>query len=75
MPATAIYASNTSTSPITGLAEASSRPAQFIGLHFFSPVDRMPPVEISRGKLTSDETLAKADGFCPADQKDSNCRQ
>ncbi|MBK6798912.1 MAG: enoyl-CoA hydratase/isomerase family protein [Acidobacteria bacterium] len=63
IPATAIYASNTSTLPITGLAEASSRPAQFIGLHFFSPVDRMPLVEIIRGKLTSDETLAKAMDF------------
>ena len=63
IPATSIYASNTSTLPITGLADASSRPAQFIGLHFFSPVDRMPLVEIIRGKLTSDETLAKAMDF------------
>ncbi|MDX2030655.1 MAG: 3-hydroxyacyl-CoA dehydrogenase NAD-binding domain-containing protein [Blastocatellia bacterium] len=63
LPAGAIFASNTSTLPITGLAEASSRPAQFIGLHFFSPVDKMPLVEIIRGKQTSDETLAKAMDF------------
>jgi len=56
----AIFASNTSTLPITGLAEASSRPENFIGLHFFSPVDRMPLVEIIRGKKTSDATLARA---------------
>lgn len=60
---TAIFASNTSTLPITGLAEASSRPANFIGLHFFSPVDKMPLVEIIRGKQTSDETLARAMDF------------
>ena len=56
----AIFASNTSTLPITGLAEASTRPANFIGLHFFSPVDRMPLVEIIRGEATSDATLARA---------------
>lgn len=54
------FASNTSTLPITGLAEASSRPKQFIGLHFFSPVDKMPLVEIICGKETDDATLAKA---------------
>ncbi len=59
IPATAVYASNTSTLPITGLAKASSRPANFIGLHFFSPVDKMPLVEIIVGKDTSDETLAR----------------
>ena len=57
---TAIYASNTSTLPITGLAKASTRPNQFIGLHFFSPVDKMPLVEIIVGAPTDDETLAKA---------------
>lgn len=60
IPETAIFASNTSTLPISGLAEASRRQPQFIGLHFFSPVDKMPLVEIIRGKQTSDETLAKA---------------
>lgn len=54
----AIMASNTSTLPITGLAEASARPENFIGLHFFSPVDRMELVEVIRGEQTSDETLA-----------------
>jgi len=56
----AIFASNTSGLPITDLAEASSRPASFIGLHFFSPVERMQMVEIVVGKETSQETLAKA---------------
>lgn len=55
-----IYGSNTSTLPITGLAEASTKPENFIGIHFFSPVDKMQLVEIIMGKKTSDETLAKA---------------
>ncbi|MBX3446104.1 MAG: enoyl-CoA hydratase/isomerase family protein [Parvibaculaceae bacterium] len=55
-----IYGSNTSTLPITGLAEASAKPENFIGIHFFSPVDKMQLVEIIMGKKTSDETLAKA---------------
>ncbi|MCC7488611.1 MAG: 3-hydroxyacyl-CoA dehydrogenase, partial [Gammaproteobacteria bacterium] len=63
LPATAIFASNTSTLPITGLAELSKRPASFIGLHFFSPVDRMPLVEVILGKQTSDEALARALDF------------
>ena len=54
-----VFASNTSTLPITGLAQASAKPANFIGLHFFSPVDKMPLVEIIVGEHTSDETLAK----------------
>ncbi|MFO1293148.1 MAG: 3-hydroxyacyl-CoA dehydrogenase NAD-binding domain-containing protein [Rubrivivax sp.] len=54
-----VYASNTSTLPITGLAQASARPTQFIGLHFFSPVDKMQLVEIIVGRQTSDETLAR----------------
>ena len=60
LPKTAVFASNTSTLPITGLAEASSRPDQFIGLHFFSPVEKMPLVEIIVGQKTSQETLARA---------------
>lgn len=55
-----IYASNTSTIPISTLAKASSKPDKFIGLHFFSPVDKMPLVEVIVGKETSDETLAAA---------------
>lgn len=54
------FASNTSTLPITGLAQAYSQPANFIGLHFFSPVDKMQLVEIIKGKKTSAETLARA---------------
>ena len=55
-----IFASNTSTLPITGLATASAKPENFIGLHFFSPVDRMPLVEIIKGAKTSPETVARA---------------
>ncbi|WP_052452494.1 3-hydroxyacyl-CoA dehydrogenase NAD-binding domain-containing protein [Noviherbaspirillum autotrophicum] len=59
LAADAVFASNTSTLPITGLAQASVRPANFIGLHFFSPVDKMPLVEIIVGEKTSQETLAR----------------
>jgi 3-hydroxyacyl-CoA dehydrogenase/enoyl-CoA hydratase/3-hydroxybutyryl-CoA epimerase len=55
----AVFASNTSTLPITGLAKASARPAHFVGLHFFSPVDKMPLVEIIVGDKTSNEALAR----------------
>ncbi|MEY8203758.1 MAG: 3-hydroxyacyl-CoA dehydrogenase NAD-binding domain-containing protein [Bermanella sp.] len=55
-----IFASNTSTLPITGLAEASQHADRFIGMHFFSPVDKMPLVEIIVGEKTNDETLARA---------------
>jgi 3-hydroxyacyl-CoA dehydrogenase/enoyl-CoA hydratase/3-hydroxybutyryl-CoA epimerase len=55
----AVIASNTSTLPITGLATAVQKQDKFIGLHFFSPVDKMPLVEIIRGEQTSDETLAR----------------
>jgi 3-hydroxyacyl-CoA dehydrogenase/enoyl-CoA hydratase/3-hydroxybutyryl-CoA epimerase len=56
----ALFASNTSTLPITGLAQASSRPEQFIGLHFFSPVEKMPLIEVIMGQQTSQATLARA---------------
>lgn len=56
----AVFASNTSTLPITSLAAQSIRPANFVGIHFFSPVHKMPLVEIIRGKATSDAALAKA---------------
>jgi 3-hydroxyacyl-CoA dehydrogenase/enoyl-CoA hydratase/3-hydroxybutyryl-CoA epimerase len=63
LPAGAVFASNTSTLPITSLATASSRPKQFIGLHFFSPVERMPLVEVIIGSETSNDTLAKSLDF------------
>jgi 3-hydroxyacyl-CoA dehydrogenase / enoyl-CoA hydratase / 3-hydroxybutyryl-CoA epimerase len=56
----ALLGSNTSTLPITGLATAVRKRENFIGLHFFSPVDKMPLLEIIRGAETSDETLARA---------------
>ena len=56
----AIFASNTSTLPITGLAEASVRPAGFVGIHFFSPVDKMPLVEVIVGERTEDAAVAQA---------------
>jgi len=62
----AIFASNTSTLPITGLAEASNDAKRFIGLHFFSPVDKMKLVEIIVGEHTSDETLARSMDFVQA---------
>jgi 3-hydroxyacyl-CoA dehydrogenase / enoyl-CoA hydratase / 3-hydroxybutyryl-CoA epimerase len=58
-----LMCSNTSTLPITGLAAASKDAKRFIGLHFFSPVDKMPLVEIIRGKETGDEALAQAFDF------------
>jgi 3-hydroxyacyl-CoA dehydrogenase/enoyl-CoA hydratase/3-hydroxybutyryl-CoA epimerase len=60
MPKSAVFGSNTSTLPITGLAEASDRPESFIGIHFFSPVDRMGLVEIIMGKQTNAHALAVA---------------
>ncbi len=59
----ALIASNTSTLPITGLAEGVTRPEDFIGMHFFSPVDKMALLEIIRGKQTSDAALARALDF------------
>ena len=61
-----VFASNTSTLPISGLATASARPEKFIGLHFFSPVHKMKLVEIIRGERTSDETVARAFDFVTA---------
>ncbi|MFN2329361.1 MAG: 3-hydroxyacyl-CoA dehydrogenase NAD-binding domain-containing protein [Chromatocurvus sp.] len=55
-----VWGSNTSTLPITQLAEGSSKPEHFIGIHFFSPVDKMPLVEIIMGEKTSDAALARA---------------
>ena len=60
IPADAIYASNTSTLPISELAKASARPDQFIGIHFFSPVDKMLLVEIIKGAQTGPRAVAKA---------------
>ena len=59
----AIFGSNTSTLPITGLAEASTRPKNFVGIHFFSPVERMGLVEIIMGKETGPAALATAIDF------------
>jgi 3-hydroxyacyl-CoA dehydrogenase/enoyl-CoA hydratase/3-hydroxybutyryl-CoA epimerase len=56
----ALLGSNTSTLPITELAEGVTRPEEFIGLHFFSPVDKMPLLEIIKGEKTNDETLYRA---------------
>ncbi len=56
----ALLGSNTSSLPITGLAEGVSRPADFIGLHFFSPVDKMPLLEIVKGEATSEESLGRS---------------
>ncbi len=64
-----VFASNTSTLPITSLAKASARPESFIGIHFFSPVDKMMLVEIIMGKETSDEALAKALDYVRAIRK------
>jgi 3-hydroxyacyl-CoA dehydrogenase/enoyl-CoA hydratase/3-hydroxybutyryl-CoA epimerase len=60
LPSSAVFGTNTSTLPITSLAKASARPRQFVGIHFFSPVDRMQLVEIIKGKQTAPETIARA---------------
>ncbi len=60
------FASNTSTLPISGLATASARPEKYVGIHFFSPVDKMKLVEIIRGKQTDDETVARAFDYVQA---------
>lgn len=63
IPPDAIFATNTSTLPISDLARASTRPDQFIGIHFFSPVDRMALVEIIKGQQTGPRAVAKALDF------------
>src|SRR5690606_31938623 len=65
----AIFASNTSTIPITGLAKNSKRPGNFIGIHFFSPVDKMMLVEIILGKKTEDKAIATAIDYVRAIKK------
>ncbi len=65
----ALLGSNTSTLPITSLAEGVQRKPDFIGLHFFSPVDKMPLLEIIRGEQTSDEALARALDYSAAIKK------
>ena len=60
IPEDCIFATNTSTLPISDLAKASVRPEQFIGIHFFSPVEKMLLVEIIKGKNTGDRAVAKA---------------
>ena len=65
----AVFASNTSTIPITGLAKNSARPKNFIGIHFFSPVDKMMLVEIILGKKTGDKALAVAIDYVRAIRK------
>ncbi|MDH6243089.1 3-hydroxyacyl-CoA dehydrogenase NAD-binding domain-containing protein [Mycobacterium sp. OTB74] len=65
----AILGSNTSTMPITGLAAGVKRQEDFIGIHFFSPVDKMPLVEIIKGEKTSDEALARVFDYVLAIKK------
>ena len=64
-----VFGSNTSTLPISSLAQASKRPAQFVGVHFFSPVERMMLVEVIRGKETGDKALAVAFDYVRAIRK------
>jgi 3-hydroxybutyryl-CoA dehydrogenase len=59
-----IFATNTSAIPVTNIAEATRRPTQFVGTHFFSPVPMMRIVEIVRGILTSDQTMDTAERLC-----------
>ncbi|MGL4280037.1 MAG: 3-hydroxyacyl-CoA dehydrogenase NAD-binding domain-containing protein, partial [Albidovulum sp.] len=63
IPDTAIFATNTSTLPISDLAKASKRPEQYVGIHFFSPVDKMNLVEIINGRKTGPVAVAKALDF------------
>ncbi|MGK0360660.1 MAG: 3-hydroxyacyl-CoA dehydrogenase/enoyl-CoA hydratase/3-hydroxybutyryl-CoA epimerase, partial [Bradymonadia bacterium] len=65
----AIFASNTSALPINDLAKASKNTANFVGMHFFSPVEKMPLLEVIKGGATSDDTLARVLGFGKAISK------
>lgn len=65
----AIFASNTSALPIDDLAKASKNPSHFIGLHYFSPVEQMPLVEVIKGAATSEHTLARCLAFCRRTKK------
>ena len=69
LKSSAVFASNTSTIPITSLSKNSSRPKNFIGIHFFSPVDKMMLVEIIMGKKTGDKALAMAIDYVRAIKK------
>jgi 3-hydroxyacyl-CoA dehydrogenase/enoyl-CoA hydratase/3-hydroxybutyryl-CoA epimerase len=69
LKSTAVFASNTSTIPITSLAKNSARPKNFVGIHFFSPVDKMMLVEIILGKKTGDKALAVAIDYVRAIRK------
>ena len=71
----AIFASNTSTIPITSLAKNSARPKNFVGIHFFSPVDRMMLVEIILGKKTGDEGARRRHGLRARHRQDADRRQ
>jgi 3-hydroxyacyl-CoA dehydrogenase/enoyl-CoA hydratase/3-hydroxybutyryl-CoA epimerase len=69
LPEGAIFASNTSTLPISGLAKNSKRPVDFIGVHFFSPVEKMMLTEVITGKETGDKALAVALDYVAAIRK------
>ncbi len=68
-----MLASNTSTIPISELANALERPENFCGMHFFNPVHRMPLVEIIRGEKSSDETIAKVVALGEQDGQNADC--
>ncbi len=72
---TAVFGSNTSTLPITGLAEASARPTNFIGIHFFSPVERMGLVELIMGKETTAGNASQGDRLRHQDPQDADHRE
>src|SRR5439155_13612789 len=63
IPPAAVFASNTSTIPITRIAEGATRPSRVVGMHFFSPVDRMPLLEVIPGAATDPDTIATAVRF------------